>query len=115
MLAVTEVATIAIEEMLATRRMPCEAGVRLATEANRNLNEDADREPAVVMDLAPAPREGDAVLFEAPVFVEADAAPALAQKLLDADVSTERVQFTLRERDDPQRAPTDPICHEIGG
>ncbi|HEY2056125.1 MAG TPA: hypothetical protein VGH14_19505 [Solirubrobacterales bacterium] len=96
MLAVTEVATIAIEEMLATRRMPFEAGVRLTT--GPDPNEDPDRGPAVVMDLAPAPREGDAVLLEAPVFVEADAAPALAEKLLDADVTTERVQFTLRER-----------------
>ena len=40
----------------------------------------------------------DAVLVEAPVFVEAEAAPALEQKLLDADVSTEPVQFTLRDR-----------------
>lgn len=96
MLAVTEVATIAIEEMLATRRMPYQAGVRLATEAVPSG--DADRGTAVVMDLAPAPRRGDTVLLEAPVFVEADAAPALAQKLLDADVTTERVRFTLRER-----------------
>lgn len=98
MLAVTEVATIAIEEMLATRRMPCEAGVRLATEADPHGG--ADRGPVLVMDVAPAPRKGDAVLLGAPVFVEADAAPALARKLLDAEVSTERVRFTLRERDD---------------
>lgn len=96
MLVVSEVATIAIEEMLATRRMPCRAGVRLTTEADPSG--DAGCGPAVVMDLAPAPREGDAVLLEAPVFVEADAAPVLDRKLLDAEVSTERVRFTLRER-----------------
>lgn len=98
MLAITEVATIAIEEMLATRRMPREAGVRLTTGGGPAM--DGDRGLAWVMDLAPAPRSGDAVLGEAPVFVEAEAAPALDEKLLDADVSTERVRFTLRDRDD---------------
>jgi Fe-S cluster assembly iron-binding protein IscA len=96
MLAITEVAAIAIEEMLATRRMPREAGVRLSTEVD--LVGGGDRGPAVVMDLALAPRDGDAILVEAPVFVEAEAAPALGQKLLDASVSTERVHFTLRDQ-----------------
>lgn len=96
MLAVSEVAAIAIEEMLATRRMPREAGVRLTTEADPSGAARPGR--VLVMDLAPTPRAGDAVLVEAPVFVEAEAAPALEQKLLDADVSIERVRFTLRDR-----------------
>lgn len=96
MLAITEVAAIAIEEILATRRMPREAGVRLAT--GINPAGDGGRGQAVVMDVALAPREGDAVLFESPVFVEADTARALELKLLDAEVSTEQVRFTLRDQ-----------------
>lgn len=97
MLAITEVAAIAIEEMLATRRMPREAGVRLTTGGGPAVDDGGG---ALVMDLAPAPLSGDAVLVEAPVFVEAAAARTLEEKLLDAEVSTERVRFTLRDRDD---------------
>ena len=97
MFAISEVAAIAIDEILATRRMPCEAGVRLTTGVAPVGY--GDRDPAVVMDLAPAPHQGDAVLLEAPVFVEAEAVPALEQKLLDVEVSTEQVRFTLRSRD----------------
>ncbi|MGH2940544.1 MAG: hypothetical protein ACRDPE_20750 [Solirubrobacterales bacterium] len=96
-MAITEVAAIAIDEILATRRMPREAGVRFTTEF-APVGE-RDRDPAVVMDLAPAPRQGDAVLVQAPVFVEAEAVSALEQKLLDAEVSTGQVRFTLRSRD----------------
>jgi iron-sulfur cluster assembly protein len=97
MLAITEVAAIAIEEMLASRRMPREAGVRLTTGGGPAA--DGERGQALVLDLAPAPLIGDAVLGEAPVFIEAEAAPALDEKLLDADVSSERVRFTLHDRD----------------
>ena len=96
MLAITEVAAIAIEEILASRRMPREAGVRLTT--GFDPAGDADRGPSLMMDVAPAPTDGDAVLVESPVFVEADAARALEMKLLDAEVSTERVRFTLRDQ-----------------
>lgn len=103
MLAISEVAAIAIEEMLATRRMPRDAGVRLTTGFDPTW--EGDHGPTVVMDLAAAPWDGDAVLVEAPIFVEAEAAPALERKLLDAEVSTERVRFTLRDRDDPPERP----------
>lgn len=97
MLAITDVAAIAIDEMLATRRMPREAGVRLST--NFDPIWDGDQlAPAVQMELAVAPAVGDAVLAQAPVFVEADAAPLLDRKLLDADVSSEAVRFTLRSQ-----------------
>ena len=96
MLAITEVAAIAIDEILATQRMPRQAGVRLTTGVDP-VAED-DHGAAVVMDVALRPQDGDAVLAEAPVFVEAEVAPALDRKLLDAEVSTERVRFTLRDR-----------------
>lgn len=96
MLAISEVAAIAIEEILASRRMPREAGVRLTTGFEPGAGFDCG--PSVVMDVAPAPAEGDAVLVESPVFIEADAARALDLKLLDAEVSTERVLFTLRDQ-----------------
>jgi hypothetical protein len=96
MLAITEVAAIAIEEILASRRMPREAGVRLTT--GFDPGGEFGGGPAVVMDVAPAPTAGDAVLVESPVFIEADAARALELKLLDAEVSTERVRFTLRDQ-----------------
>ncbi|HEY2479002.1 MAG TPA: hypothetical protein VGI17_09745 [Solirubrobacterales bacterium] len=96
MLAISKVAAVAIGEMLATRRMPREAGVRLTTGVERFG--DGMRGPAVVMDLALGPQEGDAVLTQAPVFVEAEAVEALEEKLLDADVSSERVRFTLHNR-----------------
>jgi len=108
MLAITEVATIAIEEILAARRMPREAGVRLTT--GIDPVGDGDLGPSVVMDVAPAPRDGDTVLVEAPVFVEADTARALELKLLDAEVSTERVLFTLRDRRQPVADCLGPPC-----
>lgn len=95
MLVISKVAEIAIEEMLATRGMTREGGVRLSTEVD--LDSDGDRGPALVMDLALAPADGDAVLMQAPVFVGAEAAQALDRKLLDADVSSEAVRFTLRD------------------
>jgi hypothetical protein len=66
MLAVREVVPIGIEEMLATRRVPREAGVRLTTEFAPR--EARDYGAGVGVGLAPAPRNGDAVLVEAPVF-----------------------------------------------
>jgi len=96
MLAISDVAAIAIDEILAVRRMPCEGGVRLTTGVAPAG--DDGWAPALVMDVSPAPRQGDAVLMQAPVFVEAEAVPALERKLLDAEVSTERVRFTLRNQ-----------------
>jgi hypothetical protein len=97
MLAISDVAAIAIDEILATRRMPREAGVRLSTTVDPVWGGE-HRGAAVQMEVAVAPEEGDAVLALVPVFVEADTAPLLDQKLLDADVSSERVQFTLRSQ-----------------
>jgi hypothetical protein len=97
MLAISDVAAIAIDEMLASRKMPREAGVRLSTTVDPVWGWYHDG-PAVQMDLAVAPGDGDAVLAQAPVFVEADTAALLERKLLDADVSSEEVRFTLRSQ-----------------
>ena len=50
------------------------------------------------LSLAERPEEGDQVVEGGPVFIESEAASFLNDKLLDADVSGNEAQFSLRDQ-----------------
>jgi iron-sulfur cluster assembly protein len=97
MLAVTSQAASAIDDILSSREeLPDEAGVRITTKVD--VPEDGPPEQALSLEVVEAPEEGDEVLEGAPVFLEPEAAALLDDKLLDADLSGERVHFALKEQ-----------------
>jgi Fe-S cluster assembly iron-binding protein IscA len=98
MLAVTSQAATAIDNLLATRELPEDAGLRISTEID--VSGDDGPAPAVQLELVEAPGLGDQVLEDAPVFVEAEAARLLQDKLLDAELAGDRLRFALRDRDE---------------
>ena len=98
MLAVTTQAAAAIDNLLAARELPQDAGLRITAEID--VSGDNGLAPAVQLELVEAPGLGDQVLEDAPVFVEAEAARLLQDKLLDAELAGERLRFALRERDE---------------
>jgi hypothetical protein len=98
MLAVTSQAASAIDGILAAGvELPDEAGMRITKKAN-HLREGSSPMPSVRLEVVEAPKAGDKVLAEAPVFLEPEAAALLDDKLLDADFSGELVHFALREQ-----------------
>jgi iron-sulfur cluster assembly protein len=96
MLAVTSQAASAIDDILAARELPDEAGVRITTRVD--VSEGGTPEPALSLEVVEAPEEGDELLQEAPVFLEPEAAALLDDKLLDADLAGEQVRFALKEQ-----------------
>jgi Fe-S cluster assembly iron-binding protein IscA len=97
MLAVTNQAAAAIDDILSSRELPEEAGVRITTQVDLSGNGTA--EPKLQLEVVDAPESGDQVLDEAPVFVEPEAAAMLEDKLLDADVAGEERRFALKQQD----------------
>jgi iron-sulfur cluster assembly protein len=98
MLTITSDAAEVIRAVLSSPEVPDAAGFRIST-APQSLNGSG---PAIALELAPQPREGDAVLEEdgAQVFVAPGAAAALSDKLLDAEVEPDgEVRFALLEHD----------------
>jgi iron-sulfur cluster assembly protein len=96
MLAVTNQAATAIDDIIAAGELPEEAGVRITTEVDPLA--DSAPGPKVQMEIVEAPEPDDQVLPEAAVFVEPEAAALLDDKLLDAEQSGEKVQFALRQQ-----------------
>jgi Fe-S cluster assembly iron-binding protein IscA len=93
MLAITEEAASAIDGIVTARELPGEAGVRLSV---HSAGSDGEGQREIRLDVVEAPQAGDEVLEGAAVFLEPEAAAALDDKLLDADLSGERVQFAVR-------------------
>ena len=73
--------------------MPAGAGLRIT----REVITDESGEPRTDLRLSvvAGPQEGDEVLDDERVFIDPDAAELLDDKLLDADVLGEDVQFSL--------------------
>ena len=90
MLSLTDNAKAAITGITAQSGLPDSGGVRLS------LAPAADQ---VEMALVPEPQAQDAVIDEdgARVFVDQEAAPLLAEHLLDAETGPEGVGFALRK------------------
>jgi Fe-S cluster assembly iron-binding protein IscA len=92
MLTLTENAAQVIREITRQDEVPAGAGVRIAADPN---------EGALTLSLTPEPQEGDQVLDTdgARLFLDAETAPMLDDKALDAAVDSQGgVQFTLAEK-----------------
>jgi iron-sulfur cluster assembly protein len=92
-LAISEDAAAAIRGIVGSSGVPEGAGLRIT----REVNSDAEGEPRTDLRLSvvAAPEEGDQVLEAERVFVDPDAAELLDNRLLDADVVGDDVQFSL--------------------
>ena len=92
MLAVTDVAAMAIRDITAAQEVPEGAGLRIATDATAG---------SLMLSLAPEPAEGDQIVDSAGarVFLDSEAAMLLDDKALDAEVdATGAVQFAVAEQ-----------------
>jgi iron-sulfur cluster assembly protein len=78
----------------ASPELPDDSGLRIQGEASE------EHGLALQLTMADGPDEGDEVIEEAGVrvFVEAEAAAFLDDKVLDANVVGDRVQFSLSEQ-----------------
>lgn len=94
MLTITETAERALDAVVAAENAPEGAGVRISQGVG------ADGQPAVGLAVAPAPEPGDAVVEDAnvPVFVAAEVADLLDDKILDGQVEGDQIAFRLGEQ-----------------
>jgi iron-sulfur cluster assembly protein len=95
-LSITPGAAEAISGILSTSELPEGAGLRITSEAAED--ESGATRIELRISLAKQPEEGDQVVAGGPVFIESEAASFLNDKLLDADVSGNEVQFSLRDQ-----------------
>ena len=94
MLALTDRAVEAVKEIVSSSgEAPETGGLRLSAEREGT-------QASFKLRLASLPAEDDAVIEErgARVFVDADAAALLADKMLDATVNQDQVAFTVVEQ-----------------
>jgi len=92
-LAITEDAATAIQGIVSSPSLPEGAGLRIT----REVNTETEGEPRTDLRLSvvAAPEEGDEVLETERIFLHPDAAQFLDDKLLDADVVDDEIQFSL--------------------
>ena len=95
MLAVTKEAASAIDGILASSELPKEAGMRITTETA--ATEEGAPQTELRLAVVEQPETSDQVLEDAQVFLEPEAAQLLDDKVLDAEVAGEQVQFSLRQ------------------
>jgi Fe-S cluster assembly iron-binding protein IscA len=101
MLTLTSEATAVIEGILAAPELPEDAGIRIAaTTDGSSPNSSQPAVGAFEMTVAEEPAERDEVIEEggARVFVEGVVADVLNEKILDAQIVNEHVQFSLGEQ-----------------
>ena len=92
MLSVTPTAAEAVQALVAQTPSPDEAGVRIA-----RAGEDEDGAGELRLSVVENPPETDQQLPDAQVYVDPAIAPALDDKTLDADLSGEQIQFSVRD------------------
>jgi len=95
-LAITPGATERIGGILSASEVPEGAGLRITSEAAED--ESGATRIDLRLSLAEQPEEGDQVVEGGPVFIESEAASFLRDKLLDAEVSGNEAQFSLRNQ-----------------
>jgi iron-sulfur cluster assembly protein len=95
-LAITPGAAEAISGILSASKLPEGAGLRITSEAAED--ESGATRIELRLSLAEQPEQGDQVVEEGPVFIESEAATFLDGKLLDASVSGNEAQFSLRDQ-----------------
>jgi iron-sulfur cluster assembly protein len=96
MLALTEDAVSAVNTILTNANVPDGSGVRIS----RAPSAENSSEPGLELRLSvvEAPEEGDQVIGEQPVFVEPEAADALDDKVLDAQIVEDQVRFVMGQQ-----------------
>jgi Fe-S cluster assembly iron-binding protein IscA len=94
MLTLTQSAKEMVRDIVDAGEAPEGSGLRIATA------EDADGEPALSLEVASAPAEGDQVVDEdgTRVFLEPAAASLLDDKVLDAEKHDDHFHFSLGEQ-----------------
>jgi iron-sulfur cluster assembly protein len=95
-LAVTEAAASAVNTILSGSELPDEGGMRISR-APATQNSDSG-ELTLSLHLVPGPEEGDQVVGGEHVFVDPDAAEALDDKVLHAEVVENQVQFVIGQQ-----------------
>jgi iron-sulfur cluster assembly protein len=98
MLALTENATQAVEAIVAGQQLPDGGGLRVSSVASPSDN-STNPDPDLRLTVVDAPQPGDELVDGAPVYVEPGTAELVSDKVLDARISEEQVQFTLREQE----------------
>jgi iron-sulfur cluster assembly protein len=92
MLAITEDAAAAIKGIVGAPGVPEGAGLRITSEQHA---EGESPRTDLRLSVVTEPEEGDEVLADERIFVAPDAATFLDDKLLDADIVDDEVQFSL--------------------
>ena len=94
MLTLTDSAKEMVRDMIAEGDAPEGTGLRISAA------QDADGGPALALELATGPADGDEVLEDGSsrVFLEAGAAALLDDKVLDAEQHGDHYHFTLGEQ-----------------
>jgi iron-sulfur cluster assembly protein len=92
-LAITEDAAAAINDIVGSSGLPDGAGLRITQEQNTE-NEGGPRTD-LRLSLVETAEDGDEVIEEVQIFLEPTAADFLDDKLLDADVVDDEVRFSL--------------------
>ena len=99
MLALTEDAVSAVNTILTNAELPEGSGMRISRAPSSASSENsAGQELELQLSVVDAPAEGDQVIGEQPVFVEPEAAEALDDKLLDAEIVEDQVRFTVGQQ-----------------
>lgn len=93
MLALTEDAVSAVNRILTRADLPEGSGMRISRTPTSENSSGPDAE--LRLSVVEAPQEGDQVIGEEPVFVEAEAAEMLDDKLLDAEIVDDQVRFVV--------------------
>jgi iron-sulfur cluster assembly protein len=96
LLAITETAATAIKSLTASQEQPDEAGVRIAARETA----DVDTPESLKLSVVDGPAEEDQVVEEhgAHVFLEAQVASYLDDKLLDASIDGQQVRFAVSDQ-----------------
>jgi iron-sulfur cluster assembly protein len=97
MLAITQTAVDAIDTIVASAPVSDTAGIRISEQVS------AEGQPGLAIALVEQPQPSDQVLEpdggeHTPVYIDEAAAPALDDKVLDAQVQDGQVGFVLAEQ-----------------
>lgn len=93
MLAITEDAAAAIRGIVDSAGVPEGAGLRITQEVNTEV--EGKPRTDLRLSVVAGPQEGDEVLAEERIFIDPEAAVLLENRLLDAEVVDDEVQFSL--------------------
>jgi iron-sulfur cluster assembly protein len=96
MLTLTPDAAQAVETIVSQPDLPDDAGLRITTEARVT---DSGATSDLRLQMVNGPEPDDEVVEGSQVYVEAGTAELLGDKILDADVVEDQVQFKIRDPD----------------